>query len=878
MGSLLERSDIPASTYRLQFHAGFTFRHAAALVPYLHQLGVSHLYASPYLKAKPGSMHGYDVIDHCAVNPELGTQADFDALLDTLSGCGMSHILDTVPNHVGVATNDNAWWNDVLENGPASRYANHFDIAWRSSPRPEMHNKVLLPLLGDFYNQVLESGQLKLIHEDDKFWVSYYERRFPISPKTLRLSDGERPDEVIARYAGTPGNARSFDPLHELLDQQAYRLAYWHVASDEIDYRRFFDINDLAALRQERDDVFEETHALTLQLCAQGKVAGLRIDHPDGLYDPLQYFQRLQRRHEQLAGSSKPLYVVVEKILAPDEPLPPEWPVHGTSGYDFLNHVNGLFVDSSNADTFTRIYHEWIGEEVSFADLVYQKKKLILRISLANELHMLAHRLDRLAQRYRGWRDFTLIGITHALREIIACFGVYRTYINTPQISCRDREQIERAVQCAVARNTRTSETVFHFVRDALLQVNPDTFTEQDRADQLAFAAKFQQLTSPVTAKGIEDTAFYIYNRLVSLNEVGGEPAHFGVTPERLHAYLADRQQRWPGALSTLSTHDTKRSEDVRARINVLSEIPDEWSQHVRRWREINAWADAEHIPSLNDQYLLYQTLIGAWPAARFEGLEPAARTDFIERISAYMLKATREAKVHTSWTDPVEAYEQGTRSFIERIVQSPDFLESFEPFQQRVSVFGLLNSLAQSALKLAAPGVPDTYQGTELLDFSLVDPDNRRPVDYARRRELLAQLDASAQLPSLQIGVPAHHDLLKLQLHRRLLRLRRDHPELFAQGQYIAVEAQGPRAQHLFAFLRRHESRCLLVVVPRLLARLAGGDAGRLSDEANLWQGTRLLLPDGLRVSAGAAEAPTADPLAVDLLHDAPVGLHLLQ
>jgi (1->4)-alpha-D-glucan 1-alpha-D-glucosylmutase len=851
---------LPESTYRVQFHKGFTFRDAAAIVPYLAELGVTHLYASPYLKAVPGSTHGYDVIDHNRLNPEVGTEQDYEALIEALRSHGMSHVLDTVPNHVGVATNENAWWNDVLEHGRRSRYADYFDIAWRGSPRPELHDKVLLPLLGGLYGDVLEKGELKLVREDGKLWVRYYQRRFPINPETFEQAGGD-----VESFNGRPGEPRSFDKLDALLNRQHYRLAYWRVAPDEINYRRFFDVNDLAALAMEREEVFEAAHALTLRLLAEGKVGGLRIDHPDGLYDPKQYFRRLQghfllacARHEYTGDdwpaarvalleridrhlaktppTELPLYVVAEKILAVDEPFPQTWAAHGTSGYDFLIMANSLFVDSSNEEAFTRLYQDFTGQATAFEDLVYEKKRLILRVSLASELHMLARRLDRLAQRHRGWRDFTLGGLIDALREVIACFPVYRSYVSASDgVNEVDVQRIEHAVDEAIRRNARTEPAVFHFIRDALLQRYPETFTDDDKAAQLAFAGKFQQVTSPATAKGIEDTAFYVYNRLVSLNEVGGEPGRFGIPPDALHRYLEDRQKLWPHALSAMSTHDTKRSEDVRARLNVLSEIPDEWRERVRQWASLNARHRADvngaPAPHPNDEYLVYQTLLGAWP------LEPAAAGEvdaFIDRVQAYLRKAMREAKVRTTWTDPNEAYESAVLDFAAKVARDEPFLADFRPFHRRVSRLGLLNSLSQTLLRLTAPGVPDTYQGCELWDFSLVDPDNRRPVDYAKRVEMLRHLGEAPNVAELVASMPDGR--IKLYLTRQVLRLRRDVPGLFTSGEYVPVAATGPRAANVFAYQRRLGRTSALVVVPRLVSQVT---------EPNAWRGTTLQLPD---------------------------------
>ena len=844
----------PESTYRLQFHAGFTFRQATEVVPYLADLGVTHCYASPYLKARPGSTHGYDVIDHCSLNPEVGTEREYEAWVEAMRRYGMSHILDIVPNHVGVATNDNKWWNDVLEHGPASRFGNYFDIAWRGSPRPELHDKVLLPVLGGHYGEVLEKGELRLVYEGGKPAVAYYDRRFPVSPKTYDLifGPGGKPSAGrVEAMNGKPGDPRSFDRLDDLLSAQNYRLAYWRTASDEINYRRFFDINDLAALSMERQEVFDDTHAFIFRLVAEGKVAGLRIDHPDGLYDPKQYFDRLQRRAAEL--NSQPLYVVAEKILAPDEPLPAEWACHGTSGYDFLVQLNGLFIDRANEAAFTRLYHDWTGDDTPFEELVYRKKLLILDISLASELQMLAHRLDRIAQKDRHTRDFTHNGLRHALREVIACFPVYRSYVSETGIHETDRLHMDTAIRHAIERNPKTDPSVFHFVRDAVLQKYPDTFEDEDKAEQLQFAGKFQQLTAPTTAKGIEDTAFYIYNRLISLNEVGGEPSHFGVPPEQLHRYFADRQRHWPYALSALSTHDTKRSEDVRARINVLSEIPDEWRQCVERWGRLNEPHKQDvaglAAPDRNEEYLLYQTLVGAWPLGEPAGDEYAT---FVKRVQAYMEKALREAKVHTSWTNPNADYDAAVAGFVARILDervSGEFLRDFRAFQRRVSHYGLLHSLSQTLLHLTAPGVPDTYQGQEVWDFSLVDPDNRRPVDYGLRRQMLDGLKRQ-----FDVAGPDHPtfitDLLgalsdgraKLLVTWQALLTRRNHPGLFTTGDYLPLDATGPRRDHLFAFARRHGERRAVVAVPRLLTRLMPD--GQLPAGPEVWRDTQLVMP----------------------------------
>src|SRR5688572_1802973 len=856
---------LPESTYRLQFHAGFTFGDATAIVDYLADLGVTHAYASPYLAARAGSTHGYDVIDPTRLNPEIGTPAEYDAWVDAMRHRGMSHILDTVPNHMGVGTNDNPWWNDVLEHGRASKYASYFDIAWEGSHRPAMHHKVLLPVLGAPYGEVLEKGELKLAQEGGKYVVRYYDHRFPIDPATAPPND---PAAAVERFNATPAL------LDDLLRRQHYRLAYWRVASDEINYRRFFDINDLAALAMERQDVFHAVHRFTFGLLRDGKVAGLRIDHPDGLFDPKEYFERLQQKYarevlnDESRAAERPLYVVAEKILAIDEPLPESWPCHGTSGYDFLIMANGLFVDSANAEPFTRIYDEWTGTHVDFEDLIYEKKKLILQISLASELNMLAHLLDRLAQSDPRTQDFTLNGLHAALREVIASFPVYRSYVTKAGVQEADVRNTEVAVARAIERNPKSDPSPFRFVGDVVLLRS----VLGNRDDVVHFAGKFQQLTAPTTAKGIEDTAFYIYNRLVSLNEVGGEPQHFGTSPDAMHDYLATRQRLSPHALSAISTHDTKRSEDVRARINVLSELPDEWRQHVTRWGELNAMlrrdVDGQPAPSRNDEYLLYQMLIGAWPLDANDNVDET----FVKRIQTYMTKAMREAKVYSSWTSPNEAYETAVTDFVAKLIGHRPFLDNFLPFQAKVARSGRINSLAQTLLRLTAPGVPDTYQGQELWDFSLVDPDNRRPVDYARRRELLDSIRNTTDGRELRERMSDGR--MKLFITRRVLTLRREHPGLFTTGTYEPLHARGAKAAHVFAFARRHEGRTAIAIIPRLPATL-GDDA---TNGGEKWGDTTLALPQGTwrNVLTGASPDVTpgaAMPLSA-LLGDFPVAL----
>ena len=906
---------VPLSTYRLQLNHRFTFRDAADLVPYLADLGISDLYASPYLQARPGSLHGYDITNHEALNPEIGTEDDHAHMAARLRENGMGHLLDIVPNHMGVAGGASPWWTDVLENGPSSPYAAYFDIDWTPS-KPELEGKVLLPVLGDQYGRVLENGELKLVLRDGRFFVDYWETRFPCAPAptaaVLRLAleglvealDEEHPDRMelesiasalerlparrrtdppsvaerrrektvaqrrlsglyegsaevrraldaaVETYNGVPGDPRSFDRLDALLDDQAYRLAFWRVAAEEINYRRFFDVNDLAGLRVERGEVFQATHRLILRLVREGKVTGLRVDHPDGLFHPREYLRELQR---ETVGpdAGVPFYVVVEKILAGDETLPDDWPVAGTVGYEFLNRVNGLFVARENEATLETVYRRFARERVGFPDLVYEKKRLVLDASLGSELTVLTTLLGRISERNRRSRDFTPGLLYGALRETIACFPVYRTYVDafSGEVSPRDRAYVEHAVRAARRRNPGVSGSLFDFLRSVLLLQWPEELDAEAREEHARFVMKFQQLTGPVMAKGVEDTAFYVYNRLVSLNEVGGEPDRFGVSPEELHRFFAERADRWPHALSTTSTHDTKRSEDVRARIDVLSEIPDLWESHVTTWAELNRRHkredDGQPVPDAGAEYLFYQTLVGAWPLDAAEGDDDGER---VARFQGYMEKATREAKEHTSWIEPNEVYDAGLRDFVaaalDRSGPNP-FLDDFLRLHAGVARMGMLNSLAQTLVKLAAPGVPDVYQGQETWDFSLVDPDNRRPVDFALRARRLRELrealeDGDVRKLARSLVERWEDGRIKLYLTFRALSLRRALPETFLDGEYVPLASAGARVGHVFGFARRGGGAEVVVAVPRLVATMMREKGFTLPD-AEAWRDTWL-------------------------------------
>ncbi len=915
-------STVPTATYRIQFNAAFTFDAAARIVDYLDALGISHVYASSYLKAVPGSLHGYDVADPLSLNPEIGHDDSFAHWIRTLRAHGMGHILDIVPNHMGIASSANAWWQDVLENGPSSRFAHVFDIDW-APLKPELRNKVLLPILGDLYGAVLERQEIQLRYDAGAFVLAYYDNWFPVAPRSydrileydldalldalgpdsvdaseylsiltsirrLPPSDAEerallveraREKEVIKRrlaaltgssptiaghiaravtaFNGTAGDPQSFDRLDALLGVQHYRLAYWRVAAEEINYRRFFDINELAAIRMEDPAVFDRVHAFVFDLIGRGLLDGVRVDHVDGLYNPADYLERLQLRARGVipdaATEAQPLFVVVEKILGMAEPLP-SWPVAGTSGYDFLAMLNALFVDRRNEKPLNDIYERFTRRRAPFREIAYKGKQLVLRLSMASELNVLAHRLNLLSERNRHYRDFTLNSLVQAMREIIACFPIYRTYItDRDDPTDADRRYIDFAVAEAKRRNVGRPRAVFDFVRDLLLK-KADYLSADQRDAHMGFVGKFQQVTSPVTAKGIEDTAMYNYNRLVSLNEVGSEPDRFGVTPERLHAWLSRRFDDWPRALSATSTHDTKRSEDVRARLNVLSELPGLWKQAASRWARLNRGArtliDDLSFPTRNQEYLLYQTLLGSWP---LDEMDEAGEQAYAERIVEYMRKALREEKAVTSWLNPSEPHEDAMTAFVRAILarDNAEFRQDFLTLHRRIAQYGLYTSLAQLAIKIGAPGIPDFYQGTELWDFSLVDPDNRRPVDYDRRATLLAELQAAApddgrrgELADRLMSAPAD-DRLKLYTTATLLACRKQHRELFERGRYKDMVAEGGRRDHVFAFARLLDERAIVVVAPRLVAGLQP-DADVPPIGERVWGETDLALPEG--------------------------------
>jgi (1->4)-alpha-D-glucan 1-alpha-D-glucosylmutase len=911
------------ATYRLQLGGDVDLDTAAELVDYLDALGISHLYTSPFLAARSGSPHGYDIIDHNSINPELGGRDAFERLHARLAARAMGCILDFVPNHMGIGRADNPWWLDVLEWGRSSAYADYFDIDWEPAKR-ELRGKVLLPFLGAPYGEELEAGALRLEADlaSGSLWVQYHEHRFPIGPRhceqvlgpaVARLPDGpargalaalraafhalprgevprsrrvavraqadalrrrladlvvEYPeagaavDDEIVSINGEPGQPRSFVALHRLLEAQAYRLSYWRVAADEINYRRFFDINELAGLRVERPELFDAMHRLVFRLVDEGKLDGLRIDHIDGLYDPRQYCERLASRFAGPGGERR-AYLVVEKILAPHERLPDSWPVDGTTGYEFANQILGLFIDPAGERRMDSVYRWFTGEEESSAEVLRTSKAYVLHHLLASELQVLANELDRIAERSWRTRDLTLNTLREALAETMSCFPVYRTYIAAGAASAEDLAHIGRAVDRA-RRRRAVPTAALEFVKAVLTaEFGRRTRRRGLRRRVVDFAAKAQQLTSPVAAKGEEDTAFYRYTRFVALNEVGGDPDNFGTSMAAFHRRNEERVRVWPRSMLATSTHDTKRGEDVRARLAVLSEKSEEWRRCVARWARLNRRArtqlDDGLAPTRNDEYLLYQTLLGSWPLelADEKAIGEADLSRYRDRIAAYMIKSAREAKLRSSWAEPNERYEQALEAFVDHLLdphRNQRFLADFLTFQRRIAVLGMINGLSQTLLRLTTPGVPDTYQGCELWDLSLVDPDNRRPVDFAHRSHLLRGLKEGFADPSASSNAAGARALfeawpdgrIKLYLIWRLLELRRARPDLFDGAAYLPLSSSGLRAEHTCVFARvpGNRDRPVVIVTPRLIARLwDAADGGAVGHRA--WGDTVLICPD---------------------------------
>jgi (1->4)-alpha-D-glucan 1-alpha-D-glucosylmutase len=883
----MSKVKVPVSTYRLQLHKGFTFEDAAAIAPYLWELGISHVYSSPYLQAAPGSMHGYDVVDHQRVNEELGGEPAFERFSKTLGENGLGQVLDIVPNHMAIGSRNRFWW-DVLENGAASRYASFFDIDWQPAEK-RLQDKVLVPILGDQYGRVLEKGEIVVSRKGTKFAVEAAGQMLPVAPTSLPAildaaavfsgSDGlsfaadslrrlptpsfEDRRPVLARHRDTVVIEKllerlcaeeakvceamdravqelnaNHDALDEFLSAQNYRLSYWKTADQQLGYRRFFDVNNLIGLRMERPHVFEETHALILEWLRRGVLDGVRVDHPDGLRDPKQYFERLR-------VAAPEAWIIGEKILAANEFLREDWPIEGTSGYDFLNQVLGLLVKPEGMADLTRVYGDFTRQPVEFPPIAHEKKIAVTQEALGSDVNRLASIFVDLCETRRNQRDYTRAEIRRAIREVAACFAIYRTYVvpQRSELTDEDKRFIRSAVQCAKSRRTDIDGGLFDFFEQVLtLEVTGRLESE--------FVLRFQQFTSPVMAKGVEDTAFYCFNRLTALCEVGGDPGRDGVSIEAFHAYQAKMQATHPNTLTTLSTHDTKRADDVRARLAVLSEIPEQFAAALARWARRNAAKKTNALPDPNSEYFLYQTLIGAWPIDA-------------ERTKQYMQKAMREAKQQTTWTANNKEYEDALNAFIEAILVDSQFVTDLEAFVATVLVAGRINSLAQTLLKHTAPGVPDLYQGSEAWDLSLVDPDNRRPVDYELRRKMLATLkSATVQEVSARLADPDDKGLPKMLVVHQCLTLRREHPAWFgADAAYTAVTVHGGKAACCVASLR---AAAVLTVAPRLPLTL-GRD----------WAGTTIEAPAGEWTNRFTGECVTGGQVALgELLKAFPVAL----
>jgi (1->4)-alpha-D-glucan 1-alpha-D-glucosylmutase len=889
----------PTATYRLQLNAAFGFQAANSVISYLADLGISDLYASPIFKAVKGSLHGYDVVDPGRLNPELGGLSDFEALADELKKRNMGWVQDIVPNHMAMDSG-NRLLMDVLENGHRSEYFSFFDVDW-DHPAASLSKRVLAPFLGRFYGECLEDGEIALEYGPNGFKVAYYNLAWPLrvesylnffkdlaqlkrrfaedAPDYIKLlgilyvlkmlSSSDEPeersnqikfiqrtlwelynsnavikefvDETLRTFNGEKGKAESFNFLDDLLSQQLFRLSFWKVAAEEINYRRFFCVNGLISLRVEDEHVLNHTHGLIFDLIERGIVTGLRIDHVDGLYDPTSYLQKVR-------GRAPTTYIVVEKILNLNEGLPPFWPVQGTTGYDFTSYVNELFCKKENERELSRIYSSITDLKDPYEDVVRNNKKLIIQEDMASDVHNLALLLKKISSRDRHGSDITLNALRRALTEVLAVFPVYRTYINEVAVSESDRKTILAAVDRARA-NFPALLHGFTFVRRFLLLDFPDYIHEEEKRDWLHFAMRFQQFTSPVMAKGVEDTTHYVYNRLLSLNEVGGRPDRFGSSLEEFHTFNAKKKELWPDSLNATSTHDTKRGEDVRARINVLSEMPDEWRKKLRTWIKINRGKKKRvqglAVPDRNDEYFLYQTLIGAFPFSDVD------YPDFVQRIKAYVVKAVREAKVHTAWLKPDTEYEDAYVSFAERILTPSKcnaFLKDLIPFCRRVSHYGMLNSLSQTLMKITSPGVPDFYQGTELWDLNLVDPDNRRPVDFGRRRIMLAGIreeeDSSIDRLIRDLLSTREDGKIKLFLIYRALKARNASRDIFRKGDYLPLKAGGKFGHHVIPFARKYGQQWAMIIAPRFLSRLV--EEGGFPLGRQVWVDTEVVVPDG--------------------------------
>jgi (1->4)-alpha-D-glucan 1-alpha-D-glucosylmutase len=923
---------IPRATYRLQLHKGFGFNDAAACVPYMARLGISHAYLSPYLKARAGSAHGYDIVDHGRLNPEVGDEDSYHHLSQLLKAHQLGHILDFVPNHMGVGGADNPAWLDTLEWGPDAQHAGWFDIDW-DPDRRYLHNKILVPFLGDQYGVELERGALELRFDADEgsfaVWA-YDSHKLPIWPPhyaqilgdahpqleqiadafnwlpnwrqqmpqraaelKARLATLIRDDwqaraaleQSLARFRGRDNDSGSWQTLHALIAEQRWRIAHFRVAADDINYRRFFNINDLAGLRMELPEVFDHVHHRVLRWIADGIIDGLRIDHIDGLYDPKGYLQHLRQAvGDRHAGDQ--FYLVVEKILAPHEPLREDWPIDGTTGYDFLNQVLALLMDNSAEQAFTACYDQFCSGLDSFEHIVHEAKLHIMDNEMASELNVLARDMARLARQNPRTADFTRNLLRRALKELIACFPVYRTYVDeSGELTAADQRDLSWAFAQARRNESELDPSVFNFLEQiltgALLQRSRSGFSH---STLLRCAMRLQQYSGPVMAKGVEDTAFYRYHRFIALNEVGGEPGRFGSTVTAFHKSCQARAHRWPNAMLTTATHDTKRGEDMRARLTALSEFATEWAQQLPVWSRIlrGPLSDESSLkPDRNDEYLLLQLLLGAWPCELLRDEPPDAEQmkSFAERVRNTMVKSMRESRLHTGWAFPNQEYEDAALSLIDLALtgnRASAFLGSFLPFARMVADRGVDKSLVQTVLKLTVPGVPDIYNGSDLWDLSMVDPDNRRPVDYTLRSRLLEQIDARLAADRLrtmrELRADWHDAGIKLAVTAIILRYRQQHGALFAQGDYQPLSCAGPRSDDLCAFARTHDGQRLIVAVAR---------RARREDQQTYWQDSLVSLPESWHqtrwqelLTGRVIDAGTDSIQASQLLADLPVAV----
>jgi len=934
---------VPASTYRLQFHKDFRFEHARKLVSYLEKLGISDLYSSPIFQSRPGSTHGYDVVDPTSINSEVGGAEEFDRLVQELRTRGMGLLLDIVPNHMAVSL-DSPWWYDILENGRLSPHAKYFDIDWTPASGIA-ENKVVLPVLRTVYAEALEGQKLTLFLDDKGFAVGYYGMRLPLELNTTRQilsyrldtlrggetkaaiaevvsaierwwnsysgaelrSRAENPgvpvvldptdvnesrdlirrllweiysnnpeakaflDESVRIFNGRKGEPESFDLLDRLLNSQWYRLTFWRTALENINYRRFFNISDLISVRTEQLEVFRSTHRLVFQLLREGKVSGLRIDHIDGLHDPHEYLDRIhqacsgalakngsetERRlsgassalYRNPAGPGVDLYVVIEKILIGEEPLREDLATSGTTGYDYLNVLNGVFVDADGLSKLEHFYSDFTGLSQSFEDVQYEKKKLVVGRKFYSEFRSLEHQFNKIANQDRYGRDVSRRELERTLLEVIACLPVYRTYVRSFELPEKDREVLDRTFAEVKARNPGLSSAAQRFVKRVLTLDFAPGLTQRDKERWLSFVMRWQQFTGPIAAKGVEDTALYVYNCLLSLNEVGSDPGEGAVSVPEFHDYNRSRVQKWNSTMNATSTHDTKRGEDVRARLNVLSEMPDSWARRVGQWsrwnRKFRTEVDGELLPDENQELALYQTLLGSWPLAESEA------AGFKDRVFGYVEKSMREAQTYSNWRRPNEANEKAVKDFVTRILarsRSNHFLSDFLDFQREIAFFGAVSGLSQVVLKVISPGIPDFYQGSELWNLALVDPDNRRPVDFQVRAELLEGMTRPGASASEEAAVLLNQwqdGAIKLFLTSRLLNFRRSHRELFEAGSYDGLDASGKGRDFLCSVLRRHERRCILGAVPRLVTHLV--HHGQFPIGHDVWGDTVIMLPEG--------------------------------